>query len=150
MRRRACCSSAATDCIRGSARASRGASATRSNPIHALAAVVSATATSTPGHRGSQRRQAQITAIAKVPIATLGRWASGSCRSIAAMSPRKKSPRPMGNPSSLLTCDSPMMMAAAEVKPTMTGCDRKFTTLPSRLRPSASWIAPTRKASRIA
>ena len=65
-------------------------------------------------------------------------------------SPRKKSLRPSGSPSSLFNCDRPMMMAAAEVKPRITGCDRKLTTLPIRHRASTSWIAPTMKASRMA
>jgi hypothetical protein len=37
----------------------------------------------------------------------------------------------MGTPNSLFTWDRAMMMAAALVKPTMTGWDRKFTTTPS-------------------
>ena len=43
-----------------------------------------------------------------------------------------------------------MMIAAALVKPTMTGCERKFTTTPSLNTPSASWKMPTISASMIA
>ena len=56
----------------------------------------------------------------------------------------------MGTPISLLIWDRPMMMAAALVNPTITGCDRKFTTTPSLKTPSASWIRPTMSASMMA
>jgi hypothetical protein len=43
-----------------------------------------------------------------------------------------------------------MMMAAALVKPTMTGWERKFTTTPSLNTPRESWMMPTISAIRIA
>ena len=43
-----------------------------------------------------------------------------------------------------------MMIAAALVKPTMTGCDRKLTTTPSRSNPSMSWNRPTMSDNVIA
>ena len=39
------------------------------------------------------------------------------------------------------------MIAAAEVKPDTTACDRKFTTTPARTSPSPSCRAPTNRAS---
>jgi hypothetical protein len=66
------------------------------------------------------------------------------------MSLMKDSERPIGTPISLFTWDRAMMMAAALVKPTITGCERKFTTTPSLNTPSASWMTPTSSASRIA
>ncbi len=49
-------------------------------------------------------------------------------------------------PNSLASCDVAMMMAAAFVKPLTTGCERKFTTMPSRRSPSASCTTPTSSA----
>ena len=43
--------------------------------------------------------------------------------------------RGIDTPSTCLTCEKPMMIAAAAVKPTSTECDRKFTTKPSRPKP---------------
>ena len=45
---------------------------------------------------------------------------------------------------------NPMMMAAAEVKPLMTGCDRKLTKKPSRNNPMPNCSKPTNKAVVIA
>ena len=42
------------------------------------------------------------------------------------------------------------MMAAALVKPTMTGCERKLTIAPRRNTPNVSCIAPTMNASATA
>jgi hypothetical protein len=36
-------------------------------------------------------------------------------------------------------------MAAAEVNPRITACDKKFTINPARKRPKENWIAPTIK-----
>jgi hypothetical protein len=66
------------------------------------------------------------------------------------MSSMKCSERPIGTPISLLICDRPMIMAAALVKPTMTGWDRKFTMTPSLNTPSTSWTRPTSRASMMA
>jgi hypothetical protein len=43
-----------------------------------------------------------------------------------------------------------MMIAAALVKPAITGCERKLTTIPSRSSPRPSWTIPTSSASAIA
>ena len=42
------------------------------------------------------------------------------------------------------------MMAAALVKPTITGCERKLTTTPSRKAPSINCTTPTISDSMIA
>ncbi len=124
--------------------------ALRSKPIDQLTTVVMATAMSTPGIFGAQRRKAHMMAMAAAPMASVGRWASPACRTTPQMSWMKCSERPIGTPISLLICDRPMMIAAALVKPTMTGCERKFTTTPSLKAPSASWKTPTISASMIA
>jgi len=111
---------------------------------------VMATAISTPGSFGRHLRIAHMIAIAARPIANVGRWVSPTSSSTPQISLMKDSERPIGTPSSLLSCDRPMIIAAALVKPTMTGCDRKFTTTPSLKTPSASWKRPTSSASRIA
>ena len=66
------------------------------------------------------------------------------------MSLRKLSLRLMGTPSNLLNWDRAMMMAAALVKPMITGWDSRLTMAPMRNRPRASWMTPTIKASRMA
>ena len=38
------------------------------------------------------------------------------------------------------------MIAAAEVNPLITGCDKKLTKLPSLKMPSATCISPTKNA----
>ena len=43
-----------------------------------------------------------------------------------------------------------MMMAAALLKPTITGCDNKFTMTPSLKIPRLIWIKPTSRASSTA
>ena len=58
--------------------------------------------------------------------------------------------RGIDTPSIFDSCDSAMMMAAALVKPTMTGCDRKLTTTPSLKTPRESWITPTSRVSMMA
>ena len=43
-----------------------------------------------------------------------------------------------------------MIKAAADMNPFTTGRDRKLTKTPRRAKPSPSWTAPTRTASRMA
>src|SRR5580698_6543658 len=44
-------------------------------------------------------------------------------------------------------CDSAINTAAALIKPINTGCDRKFSSTPRRIQPSASWMTPESSAS---
>ena len=121
-----------------------------SKPVNALTSVPSTTATSTAGTRGASLRSPSIRAMAPTPIASVGRCVWPSCASTSATSARKKLLRPIDTPSILFSCDSAMMIAAAFVKPTITGCDRKLTTAPRRNTPSASCITPTISVSRMA
>ena len=62
----------------------------------------------------------------------------------------KLSLREDATPSMPLSCDSAMMIAAALVKPTTTGCDRKLTIAPSLHTPIASSNMPTISVSNTA
>jgi len=119
----------------------------RSKPIPQLTTVVNATAISTPGSLGIFLRIRSMMAIAATPIASVGRWVSPTCVTTPQMSWMKCSERPMGTPISLLICDRAMISAAALVKPTITGWDRKFTTTPSLKTPRVSCTSPTSSAS---
>ena len=123
--------SVSSACASGSVICSMRAVALRSKPIVHDTDVVSATAISTPGNLGAQRRIAQMMAMAAIPMAKVGICVSPTCCSTPQMSWPKCSERPIGTPINLLTCDRPMIMAAALVKPTITGCERKLTTTPS-------------------
>ena len=87
---------------------------------------------------GNFFRISSIRAKADAPMMNVGRWVSPSCISTPQISLMKCSLRPIGTPKILFNCDRPMMMAAALVNPTITGCDRKFTTTPSLNTPSAN------------
>ena len=122
----------------------------RSNPIAQLINVAAATATSTPGHFGRSFLMASMTASAASAIASVGKWVSPTCCITPQISRMKLSLRDDATPSMLLTCDSAMMIAAALVKPTMTGCDRKLTIEPSLNTPMASSNTPTISVSTTA
>jgi hypothetical protein len=126
------------------------ADAVRSKPVCQDTSVVSTTAISTPGNCGALLRITHMMAIAATPMASVGRWVSPTSCKTPQISLTKDSERPIGTPISLFTCDSPMMIAAALVKPTITGWERKFTTTPSLNTPSTSWKIPTSKASMMA
>jgi len=121
-----------------------------SKPICQLARVARATAMSTPGSFGAYLRVAAMIAMATTPMTKVGRCVSPACSSTPQMSWMKCSERPIGTPRILFSCDSPMISAAALVKPTMTGCERKFTTTPSLKTPSDSCTRPTSSASMTA
>ena len=53
-------------------------------------------------------------------------------------------------PNKCLSWLSPMMMAAAEVKPLMTGRERKSTKKPILSTPRSNWIDPMNKARKMA
>jgi hypothetical protein len=99
---------------------------------------------------GAFLRITHMIAMAVAPIVRVGRWVSPTSPATPQMSRMKDSERPIGTPISLLTWDSAMIIAAALVKPTMTGCERKFTTTPSLKAPRVSCITPTSSASMIA
>jgi hypothetical protein len=88
--------------------------------------------------------------MAPTPIASVGQCVSATWRNTPKMSLMKDSLRGIDTPRSFDTCDSAMMIAAALVKPTTTGCERKLTTTPSLKMPSASWIRATSKVIMIA
>jgi len=52
-----------------------------------------------------------------------------------------------GMPSSIGSCDMPMIRAAALMKPISTGCDRKLSSTPSRTTPKMIWNMPAISAS---
>ena len=103
----------------------------RSKSIAQLTAVVTTTAISTPGQRGRNRRTTIMIASAPSPIASVGKCVSPACCSTSQTSFRKRSLRAIGTPSILFSCESAMMIAAALVKPMITGCERKLTIAPS-------------------
>ena len=125
-----------------SAKCEISAVARRSKPMAQLSAVVSATAISTPGQRGRCTRSNHMRANAPTPIASVGQWVSPICCRTPQMSEAKCSPWASETPSSLFNCESAMMMAAALVKPTITGCEMKLTIAPRRNAPRASCITP--------
>ena len=121
-----------------------------SNPSPHDSSVVTTTAISTPGSLGAFFLTSSMMAMASRPSASVGQWASPTCLSTPMKSLTKCSLLGMDTPSSLLNCDIAMISAAALVKPTMTGCDRKLTITPSLSRPSVSCTRPTVSASRMA
>ena len=60
---------------------------------------------------------------------------------------RKPAPVGIGTPKKLRSCATMMSSAAPAVKPTITVCEMKLTSVPRRARPSTSWIAPTSRHS---
>jgi hypothetical protein len=108
------------------------------------------TAINTPGSLGAYFLSPHMMAKADTPIIRVGMWVSPICINTPHTSLMKCSLRPMETPNNLLSWESPMMMAAALVKPTITGCDKKFTTTPNLKAPNVSCITPTINASKIA
>jgi len=130
-----CCTTASSS---GSAICSGAPAAFRSKPTAHESSVVTTTAISTPGIFGAYFLRPHMMAMASAPIAKVGIWVSPINLITPMMSLIKCSLRPIGTPNNFDNCDSAMMMAAALVKPTMTGCDRKLTITPSLNTPSAS------------
>ena len=100
--------------------------------------MVNTTAINTPGILGAYFFSPHISAIAPTPIASVGQWVSPTCLNTPTMSLIKDSLRGIDTPRTLDSCDKAITIAAALVKPTITGCDRKLTMTPSLNAPSAS------------
>src|SRR5690606_16116362 len=58
--------------------------------------------------------------------------------------------RGMSIPNKFLNWLNPMIKAAAEVNPAITGCDKKLIRNPSRKKPSNIWMIPAINAVAIA
>ena len=99
------------------------------------------------GQRGRQRRTAQLTPIVANATATTAGMVSFRLRATSPSVRTNEVPCGTGMPVSGPSWLTRMRMPAPAVKPTITGCEMKFTSRPSRSTPSASMQRPARKAS---
>ena len=104
-------------------------------------------AMTTLGPRGRRRRTPQLTPIVTSATATTAGLISPSPRATSASVRANDAPCGTGMPVSGPTWLTRIRMPAPAVKPTMTGCEMKFTSRPRRSAPSASMHRPVRKAS---
>ncbi len=110
--------------------------------------MVTATAISTLSLEiGPMRLSTSISTSAKTAMPSVGRCVCGRKLSVSQTSPRNEPLLPLGMPSSMFSCDSAMMIAAAFMKPKITGCETKLTIVPSLKAPSANCMIPTIKVS---
>ena len=118
-----------------------------SNSITALIMVATTTAIRIPGILGLTRRSPLISAQVAAANTSVGQCKSGIWDITPHRSLRYDWDRGNGTPIILLSCDSPMINAAALVNPTITGLDKRLTIAPSRNNPSPNRSTPTKKAS---
>ena len=116
----------------------------------------SATATRLPasmatimyGQRGARRRASMPAASVTRPTSVTQRWASPRCSAAKSSVSWNAAPRGTARPKKFFTWLAAMRKAAPAVKPTITVCEMKLTSAPSRARPMASCMRPTSKAQR--
>ncbi|MCZ7559073.1 MAG: hypothetical protein M5U30_02650 [Burkholderiaceae bacterium] len=99
------------------------------------------------GQRGRHLRTAQLTPIVTSATATTAGIVSRKPPATSTSVRTNEVPCGTGIPVSGPSWLTRIRMPAPAVKPTITGCEMKFTSRPSRSTPSASMHSPARKAS---
>ena len=121
-----------------------------SKPASSLVKVSRTTVINTPGRRGACFLKVNNRVRAAAPNSS-DAGCRVSRRSITCqISSMKCEVCVSGRPSRAGSCERPMMMAAALIKPINTGYERKLRMAPMRNRPKVSWNTPAIRASRMA